>query len=97
MVELNKIETISKTADLISNPYRLGIIIFLYENEEAKWKEISDYLKSLYGDINPNTINFHLSKLILENVIEKRGEVYRLREEYRKNDLFKYMINMVRR
>jgi len=96
VIELTRLETISKSADLISNPHRLAIIMFLYENEEVRWKEIAEHLKKLYGDVNPNTINFHLNKLILENVVEKRGDIYRLNEEYRKNDLLRYVMKLAR-
>jgi len=45
------------------------------------WKELGDeVVKELGGPINPNTLNFHLHKLIQEGYVVTSGSRYTLAE-----------------
>jgi len=58
---------------LLSNPIRVGILRFLLEGD-AGWNDLKMRLeKSGFGRINPNTLSFHLTRLIEEGFVEKKG------------------------
>ena len=92
---LQRMQDISYINFLFSNHVRMAIIKFLYEKREGRWKEIVDYLRGLFGELNPNTINFHLSKLVMENVVIKEGDVYKLSLDFLDNDVVKLILNML--
>ena len=63
--------SISKQFSILSNIYRILIILYLKENKQANWSEIKDHIESNCGRLNPNTLHFHL-KALLERKFIKR-------------------------
>lgn len=82
-------DSVSSTAFLLSHPLRLRIIEFLNTHKTATWKEIIEDLENIFGRLNPNTINFHLTMLVNKKIIEKKEEKYRLINSELVNSLIK--------
>lgn len=68
---LEQANSISKQFSILSNIYRILIILYLKENKQSNWSEIKDYIESNCGKLNPNTLHFHL-KALLESKFIKR-------------------------
>jgi predicted transcriptional regulator len=75
MVELvEKIKQITDKHSILSNPYRIMIIFFVWKNKRATWSEIRDFVESNLGKLNPNTLQFHLKTLIESEHIKRINE-----------------------
>lgn len=92
---IEEIDRISRFNSLLGHPLRLAIIKDIYEHDEVSWSEIVEYLESIFGKLNPNTVNFHLTKLVLEKIVVKEGDIYRISEEIKEMDLFKTIMKMM--
>jgi len=60
-------------ARVCSNPGRLLILSYLYQDGTATWSEILKFLSSEIGPVNPNTLHFHLKTLIQVHWIKRSG------------------------
>lgn len=82
--EISYVEGLEKAAkffEALGHPIRLAIIKCVLESREASWSDIVKHLELLFGRMNPNTVNFHLTKLVLDGVLEKRGNKYVIAEK----------------
>lgn len=62
----------SKKCEVFANPLRSFIALLILAKGEASWSELVSYLKKHVGDdINPNTLSFHIGKLITSGFLEK--------------------------
>lgn len=61
----------SKRFELFSHPLRHLITLLMITRQEIGWAELLGVSSKLFGDVNPNTLNFHLSRLIEAGVLEK--------------------------
>lgn len=61
---------------LLAHPIRIAILDLLSSKERSSWTEIQEKLHQIFGEdaSNPNVINFHLTKLVQEEIIEKDEE-----------------------
>lgn len=76
-------EILSTYAEIYSNETR-NVILFIIANSEdgVNWKEIEEkYFKIYNVPANPNTIAFHLKRLIDKGIVEKRGDKYILKDK----------------
>ncbi len=70
---------VSSIGAAISNEKRLFILKMLTKHSELSWSQIVKYLDEEYSiRVNPNTVSFHLKYLLDRNIIERRGNLYRL-------------------
>lgn len=93
-IKITTYESVSSTAFLLSHPLRIRIIEFLNIHKTATWKEIIEDLENIFGRLNPNTINFHLTMLVNKKIVEKEEEKYKLINS-EKNELIKTALKMV--
>lgn len=63
----------AKQCELFSNPIRILISLTIQNLEEAGWADIKKNVEKISGPLNPNTLSFHLGKLIDSKLIEKIG------------------------
>jgi len=92
----NIISQMSVTYEVLSSPFRL-IILSLLADREASWSELNNKIEEKFGRINPNTLNFHLNKLIKNKIVEKKGDTYSLSEEAKNNEIIKKALEEVRK
>lgn len=63
----------------LANPYRLAILRFVASSGGASWTDIEKELESAFSRrINPNSLSFHLRKLIDSDFLVQAGGQYRL-------------------
>ena len=66
-------ERIASCFEVLSHPIRVSIVQLLLERQ-ASWSELKKRLEERgLGRINPNTLSFHLSRLIEAGLVEKLG------------------------
>ena len=63
----------SKHCEVFSNPLRTFIALFVVAKGEASWSELKSVLEKRSGSINPNTLSFHIGKLIETDFLKKVG------------------------
>ena len=103
--EINRFEeerehlvSLANITGLLSHPIRLKIISILIDHEGASWTDISRELESILGRLNPNTINFHLLKLIIGGIVEKRGsDQYFIVESAKDDEVLKAALKKLKR
>ena len=67
-------EKISRKNDTFSNPIRVLIISVVLAKEEISWSQLKEYLEKIISiGVNPNTLSFHLAKLVEMGYLEKAG------------------------
>ncbi len=59
--------------EIFSNMIRTLIALIVLNLEDTSWAEIKNCIENIMGPINPNTLSFHLNKLILNGLIKKTG------------------------
>lgn len=67
-------ERFAKRQEALSNPYRALILAGLINKHEASWKDLKLFLEGIFEEVNPNTLSFHLNRLIGEGLVEKVTE-----------------------
>lgn len=67
------IEKIAKKHESLANPIRIHILSIVSALGEASWSKIKAMLESRYGQVNPNTLAFHIKKLIESDLISRSG------------------------
>lgn len=63
----------TKECELFSNPIRALISLSMYKLREGRWADIKRELEEIKGPINPNTLSFHLGRLLESGLILKIG------------------------
>jgi len=75
----------SQKCELFSNPLRTFIALFIVAKEETTWSELKSFLEKSGGSVNPNTLSFHIGRLMETGFINKvKGEGqprYRVNED----------------
>lgn len=61
----------SKKCEVFSNPLRSFIVVFIAAKGEVTWSELKSTLEKWAGPINPNTLSFHIGKLIDAGFVDK--------------------------
>jgi DNA-binding transcriptional ArsR family regulator len=96
--EWKRLHALAELNDLLGHPIRLKIIAILMDNDGASWSDIVGELEKVMGRLNPNTVNFHLSKLISGGIVEKRGDdQYSIAEGVKDNEVLKAALAELRR
>lgn len=61
----------SKKCELLGNPLRSFVVVFVAIREEVTWTELKNGLEKWVGQVNPNTLSFHVGELVDGGYIEK--------------------------
>jgi DNA-binding transcriptional ArsR family regulator len=69
------VERIAKKHEALSNPIRIHLLSIVIALEEASWSKIKAVFERVHGGINPNTLAFHIKKLLKCNLLLKYGSV----------------------
>jgi DNA-binding transcriptional ArsR family regulator len=80
-----QVESISKKYEIFSNPIRILIISVVLAEGETNWSRLKENIEKIIGSsLNPNTLGFHVGKLVEASFIEKTGTreqtVYKIAE-----------------
>ncbi len=67
------VRDITKKYETLANPIRIHILSIISALEEASWSEIKAIFEKLHGQINPNTLAFHIKKLVDCGFVSKIG------------------------
>jgi len=68
-------EDVAMKHELLSSPYRVAILSIVKSLDEAKWSQIKKIIEEIYGSINPNTLAFHIKKLINSGLLLRKGSM----------------------
>jgi len=90
--QIKRINLVTDQLMLLSHPIRLRILRLLAESD-ASWSELDRELEKIWGRLNPNTLNFHLTKLVNGGFVEKRGERFALTEKAKKSKILKAVLS----
>jgi len=63
----------SEHYEILANPFRVILLYAASALVEAKWSDIKALLEKILGSVNPNTLSFHLKKLIDAGWIIRTG------------------------
>ena len=61
----------AKENEVLSNPFRALVLAIIVSKNSASWNDIKNTLDKLWGEFNPNTLSFHLNRLIEAGLVEK--------------------------
>lgn len=61
----------SKKCEVFSNSLRSFIALLIVAKEEISWSELKLTLEKKVGGVNPNTLSFHIGKLMESGFLEK--------------------------
>ena len=69
-----QLDEISKKCEIFSNPMRVLIVADIIAEKETNWSQLKQNIEKMTGSsINPNTLSFHVSKLVEANYLKKVG------------------------
>jgi DNA-binding transcriptional ArsR family regulator len=69
-------DKISKKNEAFSNPIRILILAIILANQQASWSQLKEKIEKIVDSgINPNTLTFHLAKLVDLAYLEKAGTI----------------------
>jgi DNA-binding HxlR family transcriptional regulator len=79
---LTEIARIADKYDVLGNRLRVLILVILLARGRRSWNELKREIEDLIGSpINPNTLSFHLKKLIQSELVTKIGSIENLEYE----------------
>jgi DNA-binding HxlR family transcriptional regulator len=79
---LNEIAQIADKYNVLGNRLRTLILVVLLARGRKSWNELKKEIEDLIGSpINPNTLSFHLKKLIQSELVTKIGSIENLEYE----------------
>jgi DNA-binding HxlR family transcriptional regulator len=79
---LTEIARIADKYDVLGNRLRILILVVLLARGRRSWNELKKEIEDLIGSpINPNTLSFHLKKLIQSELVTKIGSIENLEYE----------------
>ncbi len=79
---LNEIARIADKYDVLGNRLRILILVVLLARGRKSWNELKKEIEDLIGSpINPNTLSFHLKKLIQSELVTRIGSIENLEYE----------------
>jgi len=94
--KMKRLGSVANIGSLLGHPIRLLIVSLIANSGGASWSGISKELEGVMGRLNPNTINFHLSKLVAGGIVEKRGGRFLIADGMKENEVFKAMLREVK-
>ena len=76
-----RIEERVRLHETLGNFHRFIILALIALRKKASWNEIKWGVEQLCGSINPNTLAFHLDKLLGRGFVKKEGDYYLIVED----------------
>ena len=93
-------KSLSQTAEItnmLGHQVRLKIIQFLYRYKEASWSQLANELEKKFGKMNPNTISFHLTKLMQGGIVERKSsDLYVITESASVDPVVKTIVDQIK-
>jgi DNA-binding HxlR family transcriptional regulator len=78
----DKYTRIADKYDVLGNRLRVLILVILLARGRRSWNELKEEIEDLIGSpINPNTLSFHLKRLIQSELVTKIGSIENLKYE----------------
>lgn len=72
-MEMNGLKAKAQEHELLSHPMRLFILDYVKKNRSFTWTEVQTELdRDAKRRLNPNTINFHLTRLVEAGFLVKQ-------------------------
>jgi DNA-binding HxlR family transcriptional regulator len=79
---LNEIARIADKYEVLDNRLRILILVVLLARGRRSWSELKKEIEDLIeSPINPNTLSFHLKKLIQSELVTRIGSIENLEYE----------------
>jgi len=75
-MQLSEIKSLAETAGAIANTLRLAIMMALHDVGKKSFNELLDAF-----EVNPNSLNYHLTKLLKAGLIERERTAKQTLEE----------------
>jgi len=73
------LKRISLIGNMFGHPMRLLVLRVVESRDGATWTQIKSAVEETYGPVNPNTLNFHLTKLVQGDVLRREGQdIYKI-------------------
>ncbi len=73
------LKRISLIGNMFGHPIRLLVLRVVESSDGATWTQIKSAVEETYGPVNPNTLNFHLTKLVQGDVLHREGQdIYKI-------------------
>jgi len=70
---LDEIEEIARRNKALSNPFRVLVLAVIKSKGTASWYELKEIMEKFVGQVNPNTLAFHLNKLVEVGLVVRAG------------------------
>jgi DNA-binding HxlR family transcriptional regulator len=82
-----QVDKISKKCEIFSNPMRVLIVSTVLAEGETNWSQLKENIEKMIGsNVNPNTLSFHLAKLVEATYLQKTGTtgqpVYKIDQDH---------------
>lgn len=61
----------AKKNEVVSNPFRALLLAVIVSRGKASWNEVKEVLEKVWGEFNPNTLVFHLNRLVDAGLVER--------------------------
>ena len=61
----------SENCELFGNPLRFLIALLIVAKGETTWSELKKFLEKKFGGVNPNTLSFHIGRLMETGFLDK--------------------------
>jgi len=66
-------ETLASEFDILAHELRVLILAIIAAHGRITWTDLKSVLESIVGPVNPNTLAFHVRKLINSKYVEREG------------------------
>ena len=70
---LEEIEEIARRNKALSNPFRVLVLAAIKSRGTASWYELKEIVERVVGRVNPNTLAFHINKLVEAGFVVRAG------------------------
>ncbi len=70
---IDEVNLIVRESSALANSIRVMILAVVAFKGEASWHEIRDFVEGFVGDVNPNTLAFHINRLAEAGYIARVG------------------------
>ncbi|MGQ9479600.1 MAG: nucleotidyltransferase domain-containing protein [Thermoproteota archaeon] len=64
---------VAERHEVLSNPFRMALLSVIKAYENASWSDVKRTLEKIFGEVNPNTLVFHIGRLMKHGLVLKDG------------------------
>ncbi len=70
---MQRTHAVSRRHDVVASPFRVLVLSIVLQRKEARWADIKRCVEAILGDVNPNTLAFHLKRLVDVGWVRRSG------------------------